>query len=173
MTTDVVKGAIKGQCHAALAMLGEAIRLCPDDLWTQGEHPRQFWRIAHHAIFFAHLYMEQNAGSFVPWSLEREEENLPGLNDEPQNPVPYTKAELLEYWRQVDEMVDAKIDALNLDSPESGFPWYKNFPKLDHVLLAFRHVQEHAGQLRDRLMEAGIEPSWVSRGQAPTGGWRL
>ena len=169
MTTEIAKGAIKGQCHAALAMLGEAIRLCPDALWTQGNHPRQFWRLAHHGVFFAHLYMEQSDESFVPWSLERE--HLANLRDEPHDPIPYTREELLEYWRRVDESVDAKIDALDLDSPESGFSWYENFPKLDHVLLAFRHVQEHAGQLRDRLMEAGVEPSWVSRGQAPTGGW--
>ena len=162
MTDATLKRAIAQQYHAALAMLGEAIRVCPDALWTQGTHPRQFWRIAHHAVFFAHLYMERSTETFVPWALERE--GLVDLTEEPLDPTPYTKAELLDYWQQVDAMVDAKIDALDLDSPDSGFYWYENFPKLDHLLLAVRHIQEHAGQLRDRNQEAGAKASWVSRG---------
>ncbi len=169
MTTDDVKRAIKLQYHAALAMLGETIRLCPEHLWTHGNHPRQFWRLAYHGVYYAHLYMERHVDDFVPWVLDRDD--VAHLDDEPLDPVPYTKAEILEYWQQVVDSVDAKIDAMDLDSQESGFYWYKNFPKLDHVLLSFRHIQEHAGQLSDRIMEAGIGTHWVSRGTAPTNGW--
>jgi hypothetical protein len=161
--TEIVKNAIKQQYHAALAMLGEAIRLCPDDLWTQGNPPRQFWRLAYHGLFYAQLYMEKDLESFVAWELDRE--NLAGWDETPRDTTPYTKIELLDYWQKVDEMVDAKIDALDLTLQESGFSWYKNFPKLDHLLLSVRHIQEHAGQLRDRIMERGVEPHWVSRGR--------
>lgn len=150
-------------------MLGEAIRICPDELWTQGNHPRQFWRIAYHGIYYAHLYMEPHVDSFTPWSEDREE--LADLADEPTTPVPYTKEEMLTYWQQVVDMVDAKIDDFDMESQDSGFYWYKEFPKLDHILLSFRHIQEHAGQLRDRLLEVGFDPHWIARGKAPTGGW--
>ena len=62
----------------------------------------------------------------------------------------------------VDAMVNSQLDKIDLSSPESGIPWYK-IPKLDHIILNLRHIQEHAGQLRDRLLEAGIDQKWFTK----------
>jgi hypothetical protein len=39
----------------------------------------------------------------------------------PLLPQPYTKAQVLEYWKFCDGMVDNAVDKLDLESPESGF----------------------------------------------------
>jgi hypothetical protein len=74
--------------------------------------------------------------------------------------APYTKIELIEYLELVDARIDSQVDLIDLTSQESGFHWYK-MPKLDHQIVNIRHIQEHAGQLRDRLLEAGFDPRWI------------
>lgn len=167
MTTESIKAALKGQYHAALEMLREPIAACPDELWQAGRHPRQFWRLAHHTLFFAHLYSEQNSEAFVLWTKERDPISYD--LESPDDPTPFSKEELLAYWDHIDQTIDEKLDRLDLDHPDSGFPWYPNFPKFDHQLLSIRHIQEHAGQLRDRIMDAGLDPAWIGRGRRRTG----
>jgi hypothetical protein len=158
---DNLKPAIKGQYHAALDMLKGAITECPEAIWTGGNPPRQFWRLAYHTLYFTHLYLQVRFEDFVAWELHRDEVES-DQEREKLDATPYTKAELLTYWELVDGVVDAQIDKIDLSSPESGIPWY-SIPKLDHVLLNLRHVQEHAGGLRDRLLEAGIDQRWHTR----------
>ncbi len=156
-----LKLALKGQCHAALHMLKGAIEECPDDQWVGGVPPRSFWRLAYHTLYFAHFYLEIRSEEFVPWEHHRNEAES-DEEREKLDATPYTQAELLTYWELVDARVDAQIDKTDLNSPESGFSWYK-IPKLDHVLLNIRHIQEHAGGLRDRLLEAGMDQRWVAK----------
>lgn len=158
---DTLKPALKGQYHAALDMLRGAIDACPDDLWTGGVPPRSFWRLAYHTLFFTHLYLQVKEADFVAWERHRNEVESDEEREDP-NATPYTKAEILAYWQIVDGMVDTQIDKIDLNSTDCGIPWY-SIPKLDHVVLNLRHIQEHAGQLRDRLLEAGIDQGWVTR----------
>lgn len=158
---DNLKPALKGQCHAALYMLKGAIEGCPDAQWVGGVPPRSFWRLAYHTLFFAHLYLEVRDEEFALWELHRDEV-LSDQEREKADATPYSKEELLAYWELVDARVDSQIDKIDLNSLESGFSWYK-LPKLDHVLLCIRHTQDHAGGLRDRLIEAGIDQKWVSK----------
>ena len=67
-----LKRALKGQYHAGLAMLREAIEKCPEELWTAGAFPRNTWRIAFHAIFYTHLYLQTEESAFQPWAKGRE-----------------------------------------------------------------------------------------------------
>jgi hypothetical protein len=157
---DDLKRALKGQYHAALDMLKGAIEACPDSMWEGGVPPRSFWRRTYHTLFYTHLYLQLRFEEFVPWERHRDEVESPDL--ERLDAAPYSKAEILEYWEIVDGIVDSQIDKIDLSAPESGFDWYK-IPKLDHVILNLRHIQEHAGQLRDRLLEAGIDQKWVTR----------
>ena len=158
---ETTRTALKGQFHAAMDMLKGAIDACPDDLWLAGRPPRSFWRLAYHTLFFAHLYLENCNEDFVPWEHHRDEVESDEERERP-DAAPYSKAELLTYWNWIDEWADAQFDKLDLSAPESGFSWYK-IPKLDHVILNVRHVSEHAGQLRDRLLEAGIDQRWQTR----------
>src|SRR5438270_12702030 len=100
-----LKESIKGQYHAGLEQLRQAIECCPEDVWIGGEHPRTYWRIAFHALYYTHLYMGQNLEAFQAWERSRESCRL--LWGEPEVEGPYTRADLLEYIRLVDAGVDA------------------------------------------------------------------
>ena len=174
-TTDAFKPVLKSQYHACLAMLGEAIQRCPDDVWLATDHKNAFWQIAYHTLFFAHAYLQPSKEAFRPWVHQQSEvqyeDGLPGPPDPnsalPLIPKPYTKAQVLEYWKFCDEMVDTAVDKLDLENPQSGFPRYK-MSKLEHQLVNLRHVQHHAAQLADRLRSAtDIGIKWV-RGWPPS-----
>jgi hypothetical protein len=186
-----VRTALKGQYKAGLAMLRDCIVKCPDDLWAAGmpldphsrapapsshelgeerwrqeREARTFWRVAYHCLFFTHLYAMPREEDFVAW--EKNQEQAWNIWIGPDEPIPpkettYSQAEVLEYLDWMVQQIDAWVDALDLDSRESGFYWYKDFPKLDHQILNVRHIGTHAGQLSERLMLAGIDTDWVSR----------
>lgn len=162
-----LKRALTGQFRAGLAMLRECVELCPDDLWaaTVDKPPRTFWRIAYHTAFYTHLYLSASVEEFRAWdrhvrhavmTFAEEGDELP-----PEGTV-YTRGDLLEYIDILSERMSEVIDSLDLDFPESGFDWYQNFPKIDHVLLTLRHLGVHVGQLQELLFAQGIDPDWVS-----------
>jgi len=156
--------ALKSQYHAALAMLRQTIERCPDGVWLAGEHPRTVWRVAYHALFTTHLYLQPNEAAFTPWEGHREEANfveaLPWPPHATPKPcTPYARSEMLAYLDLLDAMIGPCVDALDLDATECGFWWYQ-LPKLDHQILNIRHVQQHTGQIAERLCTAGVELDW-------------
>jgi hypothetical protein len=182
-----IRTALKEQYHAGLAMLDDCLQKCPDDLWLQGEPPRSFWRIAWHTLYFTHNYMVQTADDFnasvAAWPEPIRQklgvgETRAAIDVEPyelpESVGPLSKAELREYLAYIDSLVDATVDSLDLDTEESGFPWYGGISKLSHQLLNIRHLGGHVGQLSELLMMRGIDTDWVSksgglaRGSDPT-----
>jgi DinB superfamily len=154
-TTLMLQSVLKSQYHAALAMLREGIERCPADLWLSTAPKNAFWQIAYHTLFFTHLYLQPSEAEFQRWPQHHGD-------DDGTSGDPYTQVQALEYWSFCDEMVDRAVDALDLESPESGFWWYK-VSKLEHQLINIRHVQHHAAQLADRLRAAeDIGTRWVS-----------
>lgn len=167
----LVREALKGQYHAGLAMLNELVTKCPPELWEAGRHPRPFWRVAFHTIFFTHLYMQPSMDVFEPWPKHRDQPEEIGYREvEAEVPVvaAYSKEEILEYLWFVDDQVNETLDRVDLDSPESGFYWY-HLPKLDHQMMNTRHLQQHVGQLSERLLEAGIDQDWMGRRNSAAG----
>ena len=163
---------LKQQYHACLAMLREAIERCPQDQWDNTPHTNQFWQIAYHALYFAHLYSQVDEASFVPWKdHQADTQNPDGMGGpHPDSTLPifpkqYTKGQVLEYWKFCDDSIDGFVDVLDLASPNSGFEWYK-ISKLEHQLVNIRHIQHHAAQLGDRLRAvADIGITWVGSGR--------
>jgi hypothetical protein len=159
-----IKPALTRQYHAALAMLREAVELCPDELWNGGPHPVPFWQVAYHTLYFTHLYIHPDLDSFKPWSLHRKEHH-----DLPWPPGsgsiitdPYSRPELLDYWNIVDAAIDPAIAQLDLTAGDCGMPWHRGMPKLDHQLHNLRHIQHHTALLAGRFRAAkGIEVQWV------------
>ena len=140
-------------------MLRDAIEQCPDAEWVSRHHKNAFWQVAYHVLFFTHLYLQQNETTFVLWSQHHGDDD--GTRGEP-----YSRAQVLEYWSFVDQAVDGAVDSLDLENPESGFPWY-NMSKLEHQLVNIRHVQHHGAQLADRLRSAAdIGIKWLGSGSA-------
>jgi hypothetical protein len=167
--SSTFKPVLKSQYHAALAMLGEAIQRCPDDVWLASDHKNAFWQIAYHTLFFTHFYLQPDESAFRPWehhqSAVQNPDGIGGPPDPnsslPNIPNPYTKAQVLEYWKFCDQMVDDAVDKLDLENPQSGFPWYR-MSKLEHQLVNVRHLQHHTAQLMDRLRSAvNIGIKWV------------
>ena len=173
----VLRSALKSQYHAALAMLRQAIEQCPEDLWVSRDYVNPFWRIAYHALYYAHLYIQPSVHEFTPW--EYHQTSIQDMDDIPAPPEilhlielphrpprtgePYTKDQILTYWKICDDMVDSAVDRLDLLSGESGFSWYPT-SKIEHQMVAVRHTQHHAAQLGERLRSAqdlGID--WVGR----------
>jgi DinB superfamily len=160
---------LKSQYHAALAMLRETIERCPEDLWVSEEQTNAFWQVAYHTLFFAQLYMLEDAKSFDGWAgHQRDVQHPDGIAGPPDPesrlpliPRPYTKAETLAYWNICDQMVDAAIDRMDLERADSGFYWYR-MSKFEHQLVNLRHIQHHTAQLADRLRHSlGIGTRWV------------
>ncbi|MBX3114484.1 MAG: hypothetical protein KF836_07955 [Fimbriimonadaceae bacterium] len=156
-----IKSALKGQYRAALKMLRQCIEACPQELWLSGEHPRNYWRIAYHALFYAHLYAMPTHEHFIAWAKHKPD--IECLWEAPPHEAAYSQSEELEYLEFIDHHIDEWVDALDLESQETGFPWYKNMSKLDHQIMNVRHIQGHVGQLSELLMANGIDIDWVGK----------
>jgi len=160
-----VRPAIEGQYRAALAMLRECVENCPPTAWTAGDHPRTFWRIAYHALFYTHLYAMKDYESFKPWERDVPHARVLWLDDEegvPPTETAYEPSDLLEYCGWIEERLGGWLDEVDFAAETSGFDWYK-IPKLDHQILSVRHLATHVGQLQERLFTLGIDLAWVSR----------
>jgi hypothetical protein len=156
------RAALKGQYHAALGMLRQAIDACPESLWGEGEVP--FWRVVYHTLYFTHLYLQPDEARFAPWKHHRpDHQDLPWPpGSGPRIDNPYTKAEMLTCWDFSDAAVDAAVDGLDLDAPSSGFSWHSTIPKFEHQIHNTRHIQHHAALLSGRLRTAKAgEVRWL------------
>lgn len=168
-----IRPALKSQYHAALKTVRLCVEKCPDALWADpADGYAAFWRAVYHTLFFTDMYLRADRKAFKPWAHHQAEaEDLGPFNGPngqvPKPATPYTREQMLTYLAECDALVDKQLDALDLDSPNCGFSWYKRMSKLEHQLVNLRHIQHHAGSLSTRLrMKAGILVDWVGRGHS-------
>lgn len=157
--------ALEGQYRAGLAMLRQCIERCPDAAWAAGDHPRSFWRIAYHAIYYTHLYLMPEEKDFEPWEKDQPHARILWDDDEagvPPVETTYSQSEMLDYLTLVESNLKPWIEKIDFEAPTSGFSWYK-IPKLDHQLVNLRHLGIHIGQLQELLFARGIDLDWVGR----------
>ncbi len=160
---------IKSQYYAALEMLKQTVVNCPPALWDDPANKNRFWRVAFHALFYTHLYLQVVEQDFTHWSGHRgQAENLGRLpwppHDEPKIEAPYSKEEVLAYLAFCQRMVDEKVTNLDLDAP-SGFSW-QPFNKFELQIYNIRHIQQHTGELDERLgAKANMDVAWVGAKQ--------
>ena len=144
---------IQSQYLAALRMLRQAIVKCPESLWDAPGKQDKFWRKSYHALFYAHLYLQHTEKDFIAWEKHHD----------PDGEAPFTKSEVLEYLSFVEKQVADSVSVTDLEA-ESGFHWLP-FDKLELQLYNIRHIQQHSGELYERLdAHENIELSWVSSG---------
>lgn len=161
------RDVIRSQYQAALEMLRQAIAKCPDALWNDPADKVAFWRVAYHALFFTHLYLQPAEKDFVVWARHRKDYELMGPpagapDPIPQIGAPYTRDEVLEYLDVCRGQVDARTGLLDLDA-SSGFSWLP-FGKLELQFYTIRHLQQHTGELMERLgSRSGIDVNWVGQ----------
>ena len=166
---NTTHSTLKSQYHASLEMLHEALERCTDDLWLDPSAGNACWQIAYHALFYVHMYLQPDLKSFQPWAEHQKnvqyQNGFPGApnpkSDLPPIPEPYSKTQVMAFWRICKNMVDQAIDSFDLLEPESGFPWY-TCTKLEHQIISIRHLQHHTAQLGDRLRAvSGTGLNWL------------
>lgn len=155
------------QFHAALEMLKQCILECPSSMWDDPVDKNRFWHLAYHALFYTHLYLHPSGQDYQAWEKHRENYNVMGarLPWPPHDPVRidevYTKDELLEFWQVCINTVIEMIPRVDLSANTSGFDWIP-LSKLELQLYNLRHLQQHTGELMERLgSRAGIDINWV------------
>jgi hypothetical protein len=162
------------QFGAAIDMLGDSLRDCPDELWEKRlweDRPGQwvapgfstFWYLGYHALFWLDLYLTGAEEDFAPPAPFDLVEMGPGE----VLPRPYTREELLGYLEHCRRKGQEIIGALSSEGAYRvcRFPWGE-LPFAELQLYNLRHVQEHGAQLRMFLgQQAGKATTWVSQAQ--------
>jgi hypothetical protein len=158
---------IVSQYLAALEMLKQTIVKCPDSIWNDPSDKTRFWHIAYHALFYTHLYLQDSEQAFTPWTKHRQEYQYIGQvpwppHSAPKIGEPYDKETVLEYLAFCQQHVVERVPQLDLEAA-SGFDWLP-FGKLELQFYTIRHVQQHTGELMERLgTRANLELPWVGR----------
>jgi hypothetical protein len=154
-----LRSALISQYHAALEMLRQTVAQCPDSLWLSTTLRNQFWRVAYHALFYTHMYVQPTHTDFVRWPKHRDEvESTPEV--ERPNAAPYHQQDILDYLEFCVAEVQTRVAKMDFTA-DSGFPWYQ-CNKLEMQIISIRHLQLHAGELSEQLSDkTGIEIKWV------------
>ena len=154
-------GTIQSQYQAALEMLRQAIAACPESLWNAAGEQSHFYRVAYHALFYTHLYLQPTIADFVPWEGHKHGAESVGSGQAADTAAQFSKEDLLAYHELCVDQVRSRVPALDLESA-SGFEWLP-FDKLELQFYNIRHLQHHTGQLCDRLRTgADLGVDWVS-----------
>ena len=150
------KTPIWQQFGAAIDMLENAMRACPDDVWPE------CWYIAYHTLFFLDFNSSESAEGFAPPApFTLEELDPAGILPE----RPFTKDELLGYLEHGRKKCRATIEAITEETAgeHCGFE-RPDITRVELLLYNMRHVQHHTGQLnlilRQRIDSA---PRWVAK----------
>jgi hypothetical protein len=153
-----VKTSIQSQYHAALMMLKQAVMKCPEELWAAEDYVNPFWHVAYHVLFYTHFYLSPTEKDFIPWEKHRDE--ITSLEPSVKKVEPYSPVAILAYLDFCLEQVKVQLPGMDLEA-ESGFYWLP-FDKLELQLYNIRHIQQHTGELCERLGAHGeIEVPWV------------
>ena len=159
-----IHAVIRSQYRAALEMLRQAVVRCPEDLWQDESLKNRYWHVAYHALFYTLLYLHPEEADFIPWERHQPDSQFMGRlpwppHDAPQSIQPYPREDVLTYLQLCLEQVEIQVPALDLHA-SSGFGWLP-FSKLELQFYNLRHLQQHTGELCDRLGKAGVDVDWV------------
>ncbi|HEX4286691.1 MAG TPA: DinB family protein [Terracidiphilus sp.] len=156
------------QYLATLAMLRQAIQLCPEELWLDSSYTNRFWHIAYHSVFYTHFYVQGSEESFRAWEHHQNGSNHLGSRAGEQKEAraqitPYTREQVLEYLKFCCDQIAERLPLDTLEA-ESGFSWL-SFNRFEVHLYTLRHLAHHTGQLADRLrVVAHVGMPWVRQG---------
>jgi len=162
------------QFGAAIDMVRDALRDCPDELWEKPlwqDQPDQwvapgfsaFWYLGYHTLFWLDLYLTGAEEGFTPPAPF----DLVEMESGEVLPRTYTRAELLDYLETCRRKCRETLGALSTGQAYRlcRFPWGE-LPFAELQLYSLRHVQEHGAQLRMFLgQHAGQSTSWLSQAQ--------
>ena len=156
------------QFGAAIDMLENAVRACPDDLWRDRDRRPEYWYLVYHTLFWLDLYLSEAVEGFTPPApFTLDELDPAGVMPD----RPYEKRELLAYLAHGREKCRTSIAGLTDTRARKRcvFRWGE-VGVLELLLYNMRHVQHHAAQLNLILrQETDSAPGWVARAAALRG----
>jgi hypothetical protein len=155
---DSFRQALYQQFAAAITMLENAIRACPDALWDDRKQWAPFWQIVHHTVYYLDLYFTE----FDEILTTSPKNNGSDHRLETKPDRIRSKSELLKHLSQARGRCFCGLDSLtesHLAKP-TAFEW-QSFNQANLILDNLRHVQHHVGQLVLILRrEADLESEW-------------
>jgi hypothetical protein len=161
------------QFGASIDMLENALRSCPDELWStplwnDPSNPpgsAEFWYVSYHALFWLDLYLSGSVEGFAPPApFTLDELDPAGLLPERQ----YSREELHAYLEHCRRKCQMTIETLTDEQARRPcqFPWGEvSFGEL--LLDNMRHVQEHGAQLNLVLgQKMGSSNRWIAQAKS-------
>jgi len=161
------RDAVWRQFGAAIDMLDNALRDCPDELWSAVVWEDRslpgfpaFWCLASHALFWLDFYLSGSEEGFTPPAPFGLEELDPAGALPPRI---YTRAELRDYAAYCRRKCRATIlDATDEQLARPCRAGRGQMPFGELLVYNMRHVQEHAAQLNVLLgQRTGSAAGWV------------
>jgi hypothetical protein len=160
---DYLKTILTAQFEAALCMLNDCIRKCPQEHWEGKIANITFRQIAYHTLFFVDLYFSPGEDAFQL----RDVHHRGGDERLDQVSAGLSKEETLSYLalcrqKALERLASETAESLSHPSGFSSMP----FSRGELHLSSIRHVQHHTAQLSAylrRFVEDG-ERWWVKTG---------
>ncbi|MCC6499245.1 MAG: hypothetical protein IT313_03145 [Anaerolineales bacterium] len=146
-----LKPILQSQYLSALAMLRRAIAQCPPQAWDNPNDKDRFWFVAYHALRFAHQYLKANDKGYPRW--EQRWHSSPGR--------PFSKEEILEKLAIVERDVVEQIVLMDLEAKTGAAGALAN--KFELQLYNIRHIQQHTGELYEKLSAYPVKLGWASQ----------
>jgi hypothetical protein len=164
MDNYLVKAIIRSQFGAAIDMLANAIKACPEELWKDRTQNPEYWYLVYHTLFWLDFYLTDCPDDFIPLTpFTLSELDPDGLLPERV----YTKNELLTYLEHGRKKCQQTIENLRDEKASKSYKFGSvemNFGEL--LLYNLRHVQHGVGQLNLILRQkTDSAPRWVKRVQ--------
>lgn len=156
------------QFGAAIDTLENAIRACPESIWSDRSRYHEYWYWAYHTIFWLDYYMSdcESSDHFKPPAPF----TLSELDDSGLMPDRvYTQAELLDYLAYSCAKCKQSITRLADEAACNAIaPMRPQLTQFELHLYTMRHVQHHAAQLNMLLRQlTNSAPGWVSKAKEP------
>jgi DinB superfamily len=158
------------QFGAAIDMLENTVRACPNEIWSDPSKRPQwvsndvvgFWYLVYHTLFFLDYNLSDSAKGFAP-PLPF---NLDELDPAGLLPArPYTKDELLPYVEHCRLKCRTVIEALTEERARQRCGFDRPSLSVAELLLyTMRHTQHHVAQLNLILRQkTSSAPNWVDK----------
>jgi uncharacterized damage-inducible protein DinB len=161
---EYIKTILTGQFEAALCMLNQCIRACPEEHWEDKIANLTFRQVAYHTLYFVDLYLSPGKEAFELRALHRRggDEQSPTVTS-----AGLSKDETLAYLAICRQKAVATLASETRESLQgaSGFARLP-FSRGELHLYNIRHVQHHTGQLSAylrRIVPDG-KRSWIKSG---------
>lgn len=161
VSSEILSKALFEQYGAALEMLEQVVKKCPEEIWDERTSGPPFWHVAYHTLWFVDWYLggsKEERESFKPkYEVEKRLDMLPK--------EVLTREQLLSYLFDIKMKAKQRMNRLSLEEliQPSVFEWHGS-SILSSMLYNLRHAMLHIGALNFRLLSKGIKlENWVSQ----------